>query len=274
MIHSRWQENFLLATGATSGCVASMANEKHGIWADFFSPLKSQVETCVWLVVALVLTLVYLSFGQADFLAGKLLPVLGMDVLGDLQEWWAVLAQFAIAFVLFFLLPVVAIKMLSLASLSELGLGLGDGRFGFGLVLPLGILFLAIPSGLSTWGMESFQAEYPLAKLAVASPGRFVFYQLAYGLLYYVAYEAFFRGFFQLGLARKLGHLPALLIQTSVTTLFHLGKPLPELWSALFAGLLFGLLVIRTRSIWPLVLVHWALGVVTDLVAAYGTGLI
>ena len=251
-----------------------MMDEKQGIWAEILLPLRGQAETCIWLVSALALTLVYLNFGQADFLAGKILPALGVDAVGRLLEWWAVLAQFVIAFVLFLLLPLVAIKFFTEASLGELGLGLGDKRFGFGFVLPLGVLFLAIPSGLSTWGMESFQAEYPLAKLAVASPGRFVLYQLAYGLLYYVAYEAFFRGFLQLGLARKLGHFPALLIQTTVTTLFHLGKPLPELWSALFAGLLFGLLVIRTRSIWPLVLVHWALGVVTDLVAAYGTGLI
>ncbi|MBW2702517.1 MAG: CPBP family intramembrane metalloprotease [Deltaproteobacteria bacterium] len=251
-----------------------MVNGKQRIGSDLLGPVKGQAEACVWLVTALALTLVYLGFGQADFLASKVLPALGVDALGDLQEWWAVLAQFTCAFVLFFLLPLGAIKLFSQASLGELGLGLGDKRFGFGFVLPLGVLFLAIPSGLSTWGMESFQAEYPLAKLAVESPGRFVLYQLAYGLLYYVAYEAFFRGFLQLGLARKLGHFPALLIQTSVTTLFHLGKPLPELWSALFAGLFFGLLVIRTRSIWPLVLVHWALGVVTDLVAAYGTGLI
>ena len=251
-----------------------MVDKEQGAWSDLLRPLKGQAEICVWFVAALALTLVYLAFGQADFLAAKILPALGVDAVGALLEWWAVLAQFLIAFVLFFLLPLVAIRMFSQVPLGELGLGLGDRRFGFGLVLPLGVLFLAIPSGLSTWGMDSFQLEYPLAKLAVESPGRFVIYQLAYGLLYYVAYEAFFRGFLQLGLARKLGHLPALLIQTAVTTLFHLGKPLPELWSALFAGLLFGLLVIRTRSIWPLVLVHWALGVVTDLVAAYGTGLI
>ena len=175
---------------------------------------------------------------------------------------------------MFLVAPVVLLKLVARERLSELGLGVGDWKLGFGVVVPVGLLVIALPGGLSASGMPEFLAEYPLAKMAGASWERFVVYQLAYGLLYYVAYEAFFRGMLQFGLRRQIGDLGAILVQTATTTLLHIGKPEGEIWSALVAGFVFGVVAFRVRSVWPLVVVHWGLGLLTDLFCLRATGML
>lgn len=222
--------------------------------------------------VALSLMLVYFYQGSRGFFAANLASrwVPGSEL--EVVEWWGVLYQFSCAFILFFLVPAFLLKVLGREKLSDLGLGLGDWKAGI-WALVLGILAISIPFGVTAGSMPDFRAEYPMAKLAASSAGRFIFYQLAYGLLYYVAWEAFFRGFLQLGLRHHVGDVGAILIQTTASTLLHIGKPLGEIWAALAAGFLFGVVVLRTRSIWPLVLVHWGLGLVTDISCARASGI-
>jgi len=227
----------------------------------------------IYFAGALALMLVYLYQGQRGFFHQHLAPGLLPGASGAEVEWWGTLYQFASAFVLFLLVPLVLLKLLGREKLSDLGLGLGDVKFGFWVVI-LGWLVLALPGGLSAGGMEDFRAEYPLAKLSVESGSRFLVYQLAYGLLYYVAWEAFFRGFLQMGLRPYIGDLAAILVQTAASTLLHIGKPMGETWAALLAGFLFGALMLRMRSIWPLVLVHWGLGLLTDVFCARASGIL
>ncbi len=234
-------------------------------------PLAGQTgRAAVYAGAALALMLVYLQFGQRSFftaqLAGALLP---LPAAGQVQLW-AALYQFAAAFACFFLLPVLLLG-LTQQSVREAGLGLGDWRAGL-VVAGLGVLLVALPGGISAGGMADFRAEYPMGREAAASMPTFIYYQLAYGLLYYVAWESFFRGFLQLGLSKYLGTAGALLFQTSASTLLHIGKPFAEIWAALAAGFVFGLLAVRLRSIWPLVIVHWALGLLTDLFCARAAG--
>ena len=234
---------------------------------------KAPLKATLYGAGALALMLVYLYQGQRGFfyehLAAGLLPGAAAAEI----EWWGTLYQFACAFVLFFLVPLVLLKLLGREKLGDLGLGPGDLKFGFWVVI-LGWLVLALPGGWSAGGMEDFRAEYPMAKLSVESGSRFVIYQLAYGLLYYVAWEAFFRGFLQMGLRPHIGDLPAILVQTAASTLLHIGKPMGETWAALLAGFLFGALMLRLRSIWPLVLVHWGLGLLTDVFCARASGIL
>lgn len=219
--------------------------------------------------LALALMLVYLFQGRRWFFAAHLAPS-GMGA-GDV-ELWGVIYQFGSAFVLFLVVPIMFYRLVGRDKLGDIGLGLGDWKFGLVVAL-IGLLLIALPGGLSAGGMADFRAEYPLAKSACISTGMFVVYELAYGLLYYVAWESFFRGFLQMGLQPHIGDVGAILVQTTASTLLHIGKPLGEIWAALLAGFLFGAIVIRTRSIWPLVLIHWGLGLITDLSCAHAAGL-
>jgi len=233
------------------------------------APLGEQAAASLWGATALVLMLIWLFAGSAGFFAARLAPA-GWDA--GRVEYWAVIYQFATAFLLWLLVPLLLRRPLRLGRLDELGLGAGDVKAGLVVVL-LGVLLVSIPGGLSAGELADFHTEYPLAKSATSSLHAFMVYELAYGLLYYTAWEAFFRGFLQLGLSRHIGPAAAILVQATASTLMHIGKPVGEVWAALAAGFLFGVLVLRTRSVWPLVIVHWALGLATDLACARAAGL-
>ena len=82
--------------------------------------------------------------------------------------------------------------------------------------------------------------------------------------LYYLAFEAFYRGF-------VLTPPPArrcagrALAATIMATLIHLGKPLPELLAAAPASLIFGVLALRSRSILYPALLHLIIGLTLDV---------
>ncbi len=143
------------------------------------------------------------------------------------------------------------------------GVGLGPGVAKLGVVLLVPGLALA---GLAGWlGADSPQlvAEYPLDRDLSPEVGPFALYALLY-LLYYVGFEFLFRGYLLLGLADRLGPNRANLLQTVLAVLFHVGKPLAEIGAALPASLVFGWVALRTRSIWYVVLIHWAVGISLD----------
>ncbi|MBD3368249.1 MAG: CPBP family intramembrane metalloprotease [Candidatus Eisenbacteria bacterium] len=239
---------------------------------DLLAPLIAGWPAVLLTASALALVLLHLGPGSRAFFAETLAPLCCPAADALELGWWAALYQHAAAFVLFLLLPLVVSRLALGARPSELGLGLGRWRLGFGAVVPLGLLLVALPGGLSAGGMPVFVQEYPLAAAAGASTERFVLYQLAYGFLYYAAYEAFFRGMLQFGLREHIGATGAILVQTAITTLLHIGKPPAEIWSALVAGFVFGSLALRLRSVWPLWLIHWGLGLLTDWSCASAGG--
>ncbi len=111
----------------------------------------------------------------------------------------------------------------------------------------------------------------------------FAAHYAAYFFLYYIPWEFFFRGFliFPFALAaEREGSGPTaiaalVLFQTIPSTLLHFGHPLSELASAVAAGLVFGILAWRTRSIVPGLILHAALGLGTDaFIVLKGAGLL
>ena len=96
------------------------------------------------------------------------------------------------------------------AGLAEAGAGIVGSNCGRGIEDMVGVageykrhteLPLVIQANA---GLPEFQAEYPLAGIAGRSLRLFLLWELCY-LTYYVAWEFFFRGFWQIGLLRHLG---------------------------------------------------------------------
>jgi membrane protease YdiL (CAAX protease family) len=114
--------------------------------------------------------------------------------------------------------------------------------------------------------------EYPLARAALASPAHFFVYELAY-LAYYVAWEAHFRGFLLFGFERSLGFWPAIGATTLASVLVHLPKPAGEFYASIPAGIVWGYLALRSRSIFGPLAVHWLVGVASDLAVAARLGI-
>jgi len=100
-----------------------------------------------------------------------------------------------------------------------------------------------------------------------------VYYELVMGF-YFFCWEFFFRGFLLFGLAkfRGLGDWGAVFVQAVPFALLHYStvagasKPLLEIVSAFFGGVILGALALRTRSFAYGFIIHWAIAVTLDLI--------
>lgn len=140
-----------------------------------------------------------------------------------------------------------------------------------GLAIPVkkmqGIIFTAIafivtlPLILFAVKLKFFQIFYTLhhpssEKLAIII---FVFMPL-----YYFCEEFFFRGFLFLNLWRRVGW-HSFWITDIIFVWAHVAKPPLEMLIALPAGIVFAWLTLKTRSIFPSMIVHYSLGVTMQL---------
>jgi membrane protease YdiL (CAAX protease family) len=167
------------------------------------------------------------------------------------------------------LIPLLLSRPLGL-DLGRLGVRLGDRSAGL-QALVLGLLAV-VPVAYLAAGDPAIQAAYPWpGPWAGSSALAFLAWACTYSF-YYLAYEFFYRGFLLNGLEPLLGRFGALWLQTVASTMLHLGNPLVETVAALPAGLIFGLLALRTRSLLYVILVHLALGLATDLFSLLRSG--
>lgn len=156
------------------------------------------------------------------------------------------------------LVPLAAARRLTGLSWSRLGLGLGDRKLGLAL-LGVGIP-LAVAAGKVAAGSAAMRAVYPLDATLTPEPERFIPYSVLQ-FAYYFGWEFLFRGVLLLGLKDRLGSGGANLLQTALSVTAHFGRPFDETFSAIPAGIVFGWIVLRTRSVWPIAVVHWVVGV-------------
>lgn len=164
--------------------------------------------------------------------------------------------------VLLLLLVPLVLALFSGLKARSIGLSRGDAKFGTRITVLAAPLVLLV-AWLAT-ADPAIRAVYPWTGPGVADSGWLLLVWAGTYALYYLAYEFFFRGYLQGTVERYWGPVPAIWLQTAVTSLVHLGKPFPELLAAIPAGLLFGVVAHRSRSVlWPF-LIHLLLGLSTD----------
>ncbi len=188
---------------------------------------------------------------------------------GNGDKWfdlWQYVYQFVVTALLFWLVPYLITRFYLKEDFSKLGLRLTYNKQA------LMICAVAYPVVIASTYFSSqdplIQSEYPLSKLIGTSWMIFIVYQLVY-LFYFLAYEIFFRGFLQFGLKSEHAGTKELiiiiLIQTVLTTLFHIGKPTPEITAAAAFGPVFGYVAFRYNSIWYGMVIHFVMNVFLDL---------
>ena len=182
----------------------------------------------------------------------------GADAFND---WYRHLYQFLAALLLLAIIPALLARVALKKPLSFQGVKLGDWRFGLPAVA-IGMVVLTPILYFSSFD-PAIQREYPLTRLAGCAPDLFILWELCY-LVYYIAWEYFFRGFNLFLLEEEWGAAAAILYQTVPSTLLHIGKPESETMAAIVGGVLFGALAIRTRSMLYPLLLHWYVGACTD----------
>jgi hypothetical protein len=158
----------------------------------------------------------------------------------------------------------------------ELGLGLGDRRYGLTgaavlLAVMLPVIFVASRS-------PDFYRYYPLSEwlgrraAGYASTGQpadwlvwMVTYELAYAV-YFLGWEYFFRGYLTFGLHARMGVM-GVFVGNIPFALMHASKPFPEAMGSILAGLALGLFALRARSFWYAWAVHVLAAWSMDLLA-------
>jgi membrane protease YdiL (CAAX protease family) len=93
-------------------------------------------------------------------------------------------------------------------------------------------------------------------------------------ILYFVQFicvEFFFRGFLLHGLKQKFGYY-SVFIMTIPYCMIHFGKPMPETFSAIIAGIILGTLSLKSNSIWLGVAIHYSVAITMDLAAIWQLG--
>lgn len=177
----------------------------------------------------------------------------------------AYLLYFAAFFFFFCLAPCVLIIFVrgeTSGSLASIGLGLGN--IGRGLPLTAVGVPVAILAGLIGSRDPALRDFYPFSKEALRSRRSFLSFELAYVLFYYTAWEFLYRGILFFPLIPAIGLVPALAVETLLSTLYHIGHPPAEILAAVGAGVIFGLVAFWTGSFFYTVLLHAAVGVSTD----------
>ena len=206
-----------------------------------------------------VMMTLYLYQGHPDFFLKHFAP--DEAARSEWWEWYAHAWEFGVMFLVMAVLPAVLAKFVLGRSLRDFGVRVGDWRFGW-KVLAVAVP-LMIPMTYVNAMDPAFQAEYPLTKLAGLSVGTFVLWELC-RMVYYAAWEYFFRGFMLFGLVKRVGVFAAIAIQTVPSTIIHIGKPEAEMLAAVIGGVLLGAVAVRTRSLLWVYIVHCLLGAFTD----------
>lgn len=214
------------------------------------------------LLLAPVLIATWKYYGSPAFYTAAIAGPL--DFLSD-GSFKAEAYTFFSAFILFALVPWAVIRFVFKERMREYGWQVGDWRFGWKAVAVMAPIMVlsTIPSA----SMPDFMAEYPIDKAAGASADTFARHAFMY-LFFYVGWETLFRGFMQFGL-RSLGDWNAILIQTSLSCIAHIGKPSGEIYSSILGALVWGVVAFRSKSLLYILVVHWLLGVSLDYFIAF-----
>jgi len=182
--------------------------------------------------------------------------------------WWV-----AVAVVFYVVLPVFAIKFLFRRPLSDFGLNLRI-ESGFvkllvqciAIMLPL-VYLMSLTSG--------FSAKYPFLHIYDGSTylgWTFVCWELIYFVQFF-GLEFFFRGFLLHSLKPSLGPY-AIFVMTVPYCMIHFGKPMPETFAAIFAGIFLGWLSFKNGNIWMGLALHCTVALSMDVLALYNKGLL
>ncbi len=219
----------------------------------------------IWISVtaAVTMTLLHYGSGWGRFLYDTLLPAAATGSFPR-QILWAVTQT-----MLYLLVPWLTIRFVLRRPLSQFGLGFRG--IGGSLWMPLLMYLVMVPFILWFSGTPQFQRMYPFYRPEMGESfwPRMIVWQLLYAVQF-VALEFFFRGYLIHGWKLRFGPY-AIFAAMIPYCLIHFGKPLPETLGSIVAGVVLGLLSLKTNSIWPGAALHIAVAWTMDAAVLRGS---
>ncbi len=258
------------------------AREESAVHAAGHPELDRKV-IAVLLTACVILTLQFYIFRTGSF---EQVPAL-LDWLGakDLASWInqqtydvqdRQLAQLLFwvvgSITTYVLIPTLVIRLVLRERIADFGLNF-RGILGSGWLYLVMFLFMVGPLVLAS-RTEAFQAKYPFYHLQRGEPfwPRLWIWEMAY-VAQFFALEFFFRGFMVHGLRQRLG-IYAIFAMTVPYCMIHFGKPMAETFGAIGAGVVLGLMSLKTRSIWFGACLHVAVAMSMDFLALWHKGML
>lgn len=227
-------------------------------WINFLNPStlcrSEDIKPSVILLLAALVPTLHRYFGSMEF---------ARHSLNMTSESQAAAYMFVMAGLLLGILPLLVVRLIFREPLQSFGLRLGRWREGL-VIASLLFVLIAVALLLPSSQTAEMRAFYPFDKGAAGSLFGFLRLELLRGALFYTAWEFFFRGFMLFGLRPYLGDWLAVCVQTIPSCLWHIGLPTGEIFASIAAGILFGVLALKTKSIWWVCLLHFLIGVGTD----------
>lgn len=188
------------------------------------------------------------------------------DRLYDLTIWVGNIVVF------YGIVPLLIIKFVFKDKFSNYGLGIKGAIKDYKIYLIM--IGIMIPIVFAASFTESFQHKYPFYKMKEGEGffPRFLSWELLY-LLQFFAIEFFFRGFMLHGNKKRFGFY-SILVMTIPYCMIHFGKPLPETLAAIIAGVVLGVLSLKSNSVWLGVAIHFSVAITMDFCSLWQNGLL
>jgi membrane protease YdiL (CAAX protease family) len=194
-------------------------------------------------------------------------------------ETWMSLENYSFGFLLYWACgqtllyvvpPLIFIRFVCKKSLGDYGVKL-NGVFSLWWMYFL-MLAVMVPIVFVASRCEGFQATYPFFEPFPNEPlwPRFWIWEGAY-YLQFVGLEFFFRGFLLHGIRRQFGAY-AIFVMMVPYCMIHFGKPMPETFAAIAAGIILGFMSLKTRSIWMGAALHVSVALTMDTCALWRAG--
>ncbi len=160
----------------------------------------------------------------------------------------------------YFLIPLLISRALGFR-MDETGIRAGE-RGGY--LWALALLAVSVPLSIYGTTVASMRNYYPI--FHYSSWPDFAFKE---GLMAIVMFsnEVFFRGFLMMPLSEN-GEWKAIILQDVPYTLVHVGKPGVEVPYAFIAGIIFAKIDLKSRSVFPSFILHWAGSAFFDILCA------
>lgn len=195
--------------------------------------------------------------GSFDFFISRVhRPSLFKDMQASSQYY-----RWGVAFVLYFIVPFLIIRLGFREKLREYGLFIKKPLIALFVTL-LGIAIVS-PFLYSASKAPEFIAMYPAAHNAGAS--RYLFFKSSFFyFFFYIGYEFLFRGYLFLGTKDDIGDWQAISVSTLATVILHVTTPVKEMALSFLVGIVFPLIVKKFKSIWPVVFLHAYIGIAFD----------
>ena len=233
---------------------------------------RADRDAFVVIIAGTVLLYVFHYWGRPDFyVRSGLLEWVGANIGGPLEEHPGVGAY------LYWGTTSVLLRAVVPAGIILWALGDSPCNWGYRIkgtlrhVPAYGLMYLVmLPILVWISSTESFLTYYPFYDRAAEGGSAFWLYELGYAFQF-VGIEAFFRGFLTFGLARRFGLL-GIAIMTVPYTMIHFGKPAPEAFAAIIAGLALGYLALRSKSFVPGVFLHVGVAITMDMLVLWRLG--